>query len=174
MYSLGFFLLSGHIRTQWFEYSTPYIDKDFAEFAFRLPLGWRMDYKFYIKWIMSYYPKAGEYVWQTWERPLNKNFYLPQKIGALQKLYKRAVNKAFRVLNIKFQYTFKGDMNPFESWYINNKKLREFLNSYYKENIDLIKDADLKKDIITVFETGRATDKIVAVNALAVNKRYFS
>lgn len=174
MYSYGLFLLSGLIRTQWVEFSTPYIDKDFVEFAFRLPLNWRINYKFYTKWIMTYYPDAGKYVWQTKERPLNKKFYLPQKIWAVKKLLKRIINKTCRITNIKFQFTFKGDMNPFETWYINNKKLREFLDFYFDTNIELVSDSKLKNDIIHVFKTGNARDKIVAVHVLAVTKRYFS
>lgn len=172
MYSLGFFLKSGLIRNQWFEFASPYVDKDFAEFAFRIPLQERINYKFYTKWILTCYPEAGNYLWQTKKRPLNKKIYLRTWLWEAARFSKRSINKIFQLMNVRHRFTYIDDMNPFQAWFENNKELREFVDNYYKDTIDLVTNTELRTKIQKVF-SGNGIDKLVAINMLGINKRYF-
>ena len=109
--------------------------------------------------------------------PVDKHFrnqmYLPKVWDDIRTLGIRCINKAGRLLKLPVQLSIKTDMNPFELWYRTNSKVREFLDHYYRDNIALVTDPDLRKDLDTTFTKGDARDRIQVVNLLAIFKRYF-
>lgn len=175
--SAALFLSSALVRQQVCEVTSPFIDVDFLEFAYRVPLKWRRQYLLTKTWMVKKYPEAAKYVWQTERKPVDKSYYhkvyFPKLVSDLFRLPVRLVNKTARVLNLPFQFTFSSDMNPFDQWYRTNRRLREFLHDYYQENIHRISDARLQADVRKTYEQGGAKDKLQAVNLLAVYKRYF-
>lgn len=176
-YSAVCFLSSALVRQQVCEVTSPFIDVDYLEFAYRVPLKWRRHYLLTKTWMVKKYPDAAKYVWQTERMPVDKSYYhqiyFPKLVDDLFRFPVRLVNKAARLLNLSIQFTYSSDMNPFEQWYRTNPRLREFIHNYYKENIGRIDYAQLQADVRKTFEQGGAMDKLQTVNLLAVYKRYF-
>lgn len=176
-YSVALFLSSALVRQQVCEVTSPFIDVDYLEFAYRIPLKWRKNYFLTMTWMTSKYPEAAKYVWQTKRMPVDKayhqQFYFPKLLDDVRSLAVRCVNKAFSACHLLAQIALKSDMNPFEQWYCANPRLRQFLEDYYQKNIGRIADAQLQADVRKTYEQGRARDKLQAVNLLAVYKRYF-
>ncbi len=176
-FSALLFMSSALVRQQEYEVTSPFVDTDFLEFAYRIPLKWRKDYFLTMSWMTSRYPKAAQYVWQTKRMPVDKafrhQFYFPKLLDDGRTLAVRCINKTARILHFPIQITFKSDMNPFDLWFCTNRSLREFINAYYQENIGRISDPQLQADTRKTFEQGTARDKLQAIGLLAVYKRYF-
>lgn len=168
---------SALIRQQVCEVTSPYVDVDFLEFAYRVPLKWRTHRLLATTWIVQKYPKAAKYLWQKTRMPVDKShfhqIYVPKLAADAQRFVLRCFNKAGRMLHLPMQFVLNNEMNPVDQWYRTNRSLREFLNSYYQENIRRIADPQLQEDVRKTFEQGGAVDKLQAVNLLAVYKRYF-
>lgn len=173
-----FFLSSTFARQDRCEVYSPFIDKDFMEFAYRIPLKWRKNYFFTINWILKKYPEAAKFVWQTKKKPIDKAYYnkvyLPKIGWDIQDFIIRVYNKFCRMAKINSQIALKDDMNPMQLWYDSNSKLRNFFEEYYKENCFLIKNDDLAHDIDKMFSSGICRDKVLVVNLLSIYKKYFN
>ena len=156
---------------------SPYVDVDFLEFAYRIPLKWRAQRLLAATWVVSKYPKAAKYVWQHVRMPIDKflrhEIYFPKVIDDARTFLIRCVNKAGRILHLPVQFPFKNDMNPFDLWYRTNPQLRKYISSYYQENIGRITNAQFRADVQKTFDQGGSLDKIQVVSLLAVYKRYF-
>ncbi len=165
------------VRQQEWEAVSPYVDVEFLEFAYRIPLKWRTHRYAAEMWIVTQYPGAAKYVWQKTGKPVNKSFrnefYFPKAVDDVRTMIYRCINKAARILNIPKQLIFQNEMNPVETWYRTNSRLREFYQRYYQENISRIQDPALRDDVRKTFEEGTAQDKIQAINILGIYKRYF-
>lgn len=176
-YSVVLFMSSALVRQQLCEVTSPFVDVDYLEFAYRVPLKWRKDYQLTKTWMVTKYPQAAKYVWQTKRMPVDKSYrnevYLPKVMDNIRNFFLRCVNKAARVTGLPVQFTRRQDMNPFEVWYRTNPRLREFFDRYYRENIGRIQDPRLRADVEKTFTQGNGRDKAQAVNLLAVYKRYF-
>lgn len=176
-YGVPMILSSMLVRQQICEAYTPNTDVDYLDFVYRTPLKFRKNYLLIKTWIVKKYPEAAKYVWQTERMPVDKSYYhkayFPKVVDDLARLPVRLVNKIARVLNLPLQFTVSTDMNPVEQWYRTNRRLREFLNRYYRENIGRITDAQLQADVQKTYKQGNGRDKIQAINLLAVYKRYF-
>lgn len=176
-YSALLFMTSALVRQQEYEVTSPFIDVDYLEFAYCVPLKWRKDYLLTMTWMTRKYPKAAKYVWQTKRMPVDKAYrrqlYFPKLAGDVRRFVIRCVNKAGRILHLPIQFTLNDDMNPLDLWYRTNPRLRKFINGYYQENIGRIADPQLRADVRKTFDQGGARDKLQVINLLAVYKRYF-
>lgn len=176
-YSCLLWLSSAIVRQQSCEVTSPFIDVDFLEFAYRVPLKWRKDYLLTKTWMVTKYPQAAKYVWLTKRMPVDKayynKFYFPKLMDDARTLVVRCVNKALRTAHIDKQLTQRTDMNPFDNWFLTNERLRDFADSYFEENLSKIQDEKLKNDVIATYKSERGINKIQALNLIAVFKRYF-
>ena len=171
------YLSSAFIRQQNYEVTSPFIDVDYLEYAYRIPLKWRKNYHLTMTWMTQIYPAAAKYIWQSKRMPVDKFYhhqvYIPKLAADVRRFILRCVNKAGRTFHLPMQFALNDEMNPVDQWYRTNRRLREFLDGYYQENIQRIADPQLQEDVRKTFEQGGAADKLQAVNLLAVYKRYF-
>lgn len=176
-YSALLFLSSALVRQQVCEVTSPFIDVEYLDFAYRIPLKWRKDYHLTMTWMTKKYPQAARYVWQTKRMPVDTFYhgkkYLPKIADDICRLPVRLVNKIFRVLKLPIQFPYSSDMGPLNQWYQTSPRLRKFLDGYFQENLNRITDPQLREDVRKTFREGQTIDKLQAVNLLAVYKRYF-
>ena len=66
-------------------------------------------------------------------------------------------------------------MNPFEYWYSKMKKIREFLNTYYRENEEYLMQLENNdiSQIKNMFEHSNAIDKMLVLTAIAGVKKIY-
>lgn len=176
-FSALLFLSSSLVRQQQAEVTSPFIDVDYLEFAYRIPLRWRQNYGLTKAWMVSKYPKAASYVWQTKRMPVSyayyNKIYWPKVAGDVRRFFVRCINKVGRTLHVPIQISQRTDMNPFDLWYRTNPSLREFVTDYYEKNISRVQDPVLLHILMETFSKGAARDKLQVINLLAVYKRYF-
>ena len=99
--------------------------------------------------------------------------FRPKTMEDLRDQVIRVMNKGFRMCHIPKQIISHSEMNPFQIWYYTNQELQAFIESYYKQNLNLIKDASLRESVEKTYLQGSAKDRLQAINLLAVFKRYF-
>ena len=66
-------------------------------------------------------------------------------------------------------------MNPFEYWYSQDEKIREFLNTYYRENEEYLMQLENNdiSQIKNMFEHSNAIDKMLVLTAIAGVKKIY-
>ena len=74
---------------------------------------------------------------------------------------------------MKKQYT--DTMNPFEYWYSQDEKIREFLNTYYRVNEEYLMQLENNdiSQIKNMFEHSNAIDKMLVLTAIAGVKKIY-
>lgn len=172
------FMSSAFTRQQMVEVCSPFIDRDYLEFAYRIPLRWRKNDVFTLNWIAKKYPAAAMFIWQknmkSIRATVDNKVYLPKFYWDFEKLGKRVINKVLRIMKIKYQVLMRDDMNPFEVWYMRNRSIKAFFERYYEEHIGLVKDSEIKDDIYKLMNTGKCYDAMLAINMLGIFNYYFN
>lgn len=176
-YSYVLFLLSSLVRQESVEVTSPFLDADYMDFIFRIPLKWRKNYYFSQAYMCKKYPKAASYNWQGKRMPVDKHFrnqfYVPKMIDDIRNFVVKCTNKSLRILHIQHQFFRKDDMNPIETWYRNDKAIREYMQSYFDKNIKFVTDDLFKRVLSDMFQNSKlATDKVQVINVIAVWKNY--
>lgn len=169
LYTRGFMgaMSSWFIRKHYTFALSPFIDVDFMEFCYALPVAMRKGHNLYWKWVKKYYPEALQV--PTSRRP----------VSTFSKLYRKGL-KAWRKVFFKIglaksRVRSDSSMNPYEYWYDTDPKMRAFFDDYYKENIGLLStNAKLSKDVETLFASPVVLEKIMALTVLGMAKMIYS
>lgn len=173
MYNRGFnFALNGNLAFQEFtESMSPFCDVDFLQYCMNIPLKYRVDHNLYFKWIIKKYPKAAEYIYES----IKAKITTPKVYIRSKDFFIRGTNKVLRKLNLPtlYGYNTKNGMNPFDYWYRTNSELKEFIDSYYKQNIkllDTLNEKELKVMCENLYNNGITVEKLQVLTVLATVK----
>jgi len=150
---------------------SPFYDIDLLNFALTIPVEFRKNQSIYKKWILKKHAKAANYLWEATKSKIN---------SPIINIFGRKIPKD-RVLSlIKYKLGIskegiktKNHMNPLDYWLNTNKELENFFHNYFKNNIDLIIDSELKKDTIQLFNQGTSMEKIQCLSLLSALKLFF-
>jgi asparagine synthase (glutamine-hydrolysing) len=72
-----------------------------------------------------------------------------------------------------FTISDKNHMHPVDYWYATNPELKSFMDNYWNENKDLVKDPRLKEDMRYLYEDCVAVyDKMQVLTVLSAIKKY--
>lgn len=142
------------------EYSSPFLDRDFLDYAIKIPPQLRYQSKIYLKWINTQSPEAAVYRWELTGVEINARFL------------KRFLYAIFRVLRAKVLGKNNiNSMNPLDYWYYTNLGLKEFIETYYTTNIGLLsKHPVLMDDAQRLFTEGTCSEKTQVMTLLAAMK----
>ena len=199
MYNRGFcFVGQGklgydHCKT---ENLSPFCNVDFMEFCFRIPLKYRFRHKIYFDWILQKYPAAANYIWEGLgghikpidNEPKNKRTmtvfgttvphfkdpdfpryikgFILRRLGLRKKVSKPTDGHTFTLAT-------RNNMNPVDYWYATNPELKSFMDNYWNDNKDLVKDPQLKEDMRYLYEDCVAVyDKMQVLTVLSAIKMY--
>lgn len=162
-------LATHYIRANYTYTVSPFMDIDMINFCFRLPDSLRLNHRLYWYWIDHKYPKAGK-IPSSRKRPQNK----------INSFIYRGTNKAWRE-SMTFLHYFhitrssvsSNNMNPHTFWYETKAELRDFINNYYNNHINLTKNYPcLYEEILKMSHSRIALDKLMGVSLLAAIKQY--
>ena len=174
------------------ESCSPFIDVDFLEFCYRIPLKFRYGHKIYFDWILQKYPGAAEYVWEhTGEKikPFeNKELKYTQVMGKkipvpgnpefpgwlkgsiLRRLGLRKKGQKPKTIVM----ASKNNMNPVDYWYQTNPRLKEFMDQYWEENQNWILEGQMKEDMTHLYKDCVLYDKLQCLSVLSAMKLILS
>lgn len=174
------------------ESCSPFIDVDFLEYCYKIPLKLRYGHKIYFDWILQKYPEAAEYVWEhTGEKikpfenkelkyalvmgkripvPGNPEFPGWLKGSILRRLGLRKKGQKPKTIVL----ANKNNMNPVDYWYQTNPRLKEFMNHYWDENKHLIPEGQIKDDMMHLYEDCVLYDKLQCLSVLSAMRLILS
>ena len=160
---------SHFIRQNYTEVSSPFLDVDFMDICLSIPFEIRKNHNLYLKWIEKKYPDALQFVWEKTRVKMTNGWWVKSKIKMIGIKIKHIIEKYV----MKKQYT--DAMNPFEYWYSQDEKIREFLNNYYRENKEYLMklEENDRNRIQNMFEHSNAIDKMLVLTAIAGVKKIY-
>lgn len=157
---------TGFIRQNFVEPITPYGNVEFMEFCFSLPYEMRVKQHIYRQWMIKKYPEMANIKYSGTGLPVS----LHDKIDYLKILPRRIKNRIYRAT---FGAKKEWSMNPLDIWYQENIALRNYIQNYYKENIELLDfDESLKKDVEFLFTKGNMLERSMALTLLSAVKQF--
>lgn len=167
---------------------SPFMDVDFFEFCFQIPLKMRLNHKLYFDWVLDKYPKAGDYVWEkTGQKPHRFENRVPKTMRVLgyevphysepgfkkyvkgfllRRLGLRKKDEKQKTIVQKSPYS----MNPVDYWYDTNPAIKEFMESFWAENNDQIPYQQLHDDMEHLFRDCVVYDKLQCLSVLSAIK----
>ncbi|GAB6168157.1 hypothetical protein JCM1393_06170 [Clostridium carnis] len=143
----------------------PFTHYDAVSYCSRMEPKYKYKENIFLKMIQKHYPEATQYKWQKWNL---------KPTAANAKFMGTFAGKVFRVLDARIQMhsSQSNNMNPFDKWYNNNESLREFINGYLKENIDVLSPyVELKNDCKEIYQNGSITEKTQVMTLIQFIKR---
>ena len=159
------------IRRNFTEVGSPFLNVEFMQLCYDIPVELRIGHNIYKKWIIRRYPQATMFKWEKTGGRITEN---PNRT-ALRKVIKRGSQKLLRMLGIDSMIS--AGMNPIDYWIAQNKVLREFLDKsksgLLDENKTLFSPA-LADDLSRLYDRGNASEKAMVLTVLAAAKMYFN
>ena len=170
------------------ESCSPFIDVDFLEFCYKIPLNLRFGHKIYFDWILQKYPEASEYVWEHTGKKIksfeNKEFKYTQVMGKklpmpgnpefrgwlkgsiLRRLGLRKKGQKPKTIVL----VSKNNMNPVDYWYNTNPRLKEFMDNYWDNHNHWIPEGQIKEDMTHLYKDCVLYDKLQCLSVLSAMK----
>ena len=149
---------------------SPFYDVDFLEYCLSIPLKYRKNHDIYFKWILTKHPLAAKYKWETIDAKIN---VFRIKIMGKKITLKKLFLKVFRKIGlVKESQKTKKHMNPYDYWYKNNLIVKSFMDNYFSDNINIIKNYDLVKDCKYLYSTGSVKEKCLVLSLLSAIKLF--
>lgn len=157
------------IRQNYFEVGSPFLDVDFIEACFSVPVKYRKNHNIYLKWMKQFYKRATKYGWEKWAG------IPPKKELGLVRDGMFAIRKVRRMVRSLCGYAINDTMNPIDFWYAKDEKTQNFFESYFNKNINnACISQELREDITRLFKEGSAEEKMQAITVLGMLQLYFS
>lgn len=163
--------------SNYIENISPFLYKDFFDFCItEIPFDKRKDHYIYKKWILEKYPNVAQI---PVERYYNGYIKDSKLLILLRKIKHKGIvecviwlcNKVGIIRNNNRIYS-KNSMNPFDKWYKENGRVKEFMDNYYSSCFRTISNnkilsIDLIKDLDDLYVFGNAIEKTQIITVLS-------
>jgi len=160
-------VLGAHVFQQKRYQTSPFMTKDFLNFAISLPEEWKFNHRFYIDWINKHCKEATKY---RWERTLMKpNAHWKTQFGD------QFLKRGFKIVTDKvLKSPQSGSMYPYGFYFEKDLEIQKYYQNYFEENINRLENyPELLTDVKELFSAPDFHLKSKAVNILAIFKLYF-
>lgn len=173
MYARGFHgACNSHlIRRNYTEVGSPFLNVEFMQLCYDIPVTLRIGHSIYKKWIIQKYPQAARFKWEkTGGRITEKH-----NRTVLRKLVKKGPKKLLRMLGLDDRIS--EGMNPIDYWIAKDEKLHAFLD---RSKETLLREEKkhyspmLAEDLSWLYDEGNASEKAMVLTVLSATKLYFS
>jgi asparagine synthase (glutamine-hydrolysing) len=172
-YSRGFSgmnLGAPSILQEYSESFSPFYDFDFLEYCLTIPIRYRANHKIYFKWILNKYPQAAKFKWEHYNAKITTiQFNISGRKIPINQIMSKALKKS-GIFNS--EALSKKHMNPYDHWYRNNIKVKDFMDKYFLENLNYIQDIELKNDCKYLYNEGTTIEKSLVLSLLSSAKMY--
>lgn len=173
MYARGFHgACNSHlIRRNYTEVGSPFLNVEFMQLCYDIPVTLRIGHNIYKKWIIQKYPQAARFKWEkTGGRITEKH-----SRTVLRKLVKRVPKKLLRMLGLDAK-TSEG-MNPIDYWISKDVELHRFLDKSEEELLSKAKkhySPGMTEDLSKLYDEGNASEKAMTLTVLTATAMYFN
>lgn len=158
------------IRRNYTEVGSPFLNVEFLQLCFDIPVKYRIGHNIYRKWILKKYPGAAEFRWEKTGTKLTEG----KAVAFIGRAIKRGPNKIKSKLGL--YRNIRSGMNPLGYWLRNNVDVREYMNGYEQNGYRWLPvgvSEQLVNDLKMLYATGSAYEKTMVLTVLAAAKLYF-
>ena len=172
MYARGFHgACNSHlIRRNFTEVGSPFLNVEFMQLCYDIPVSLRIGHNIYKKWVISKYPNAAKFKWEKTGGKITEK----RIITTLRKLINKGPKKFLRMIG--HEEKISEGMNPIDYWISQDDDLHRFLDKrkevLLKESENLY-SVELVKDLSKLYDEGNASEKAMVLTVLAATKMYF-
>ena len=167
-------LINNSILRKKSEVASPFLDVDFFNFCMSIPVELRANHKIYKQWLLKKHPKSTQFKWENINAKItDKSYVIRNKIIPARHLPKYFIEGLFHNIGKPINGTHsKRHMNPFNYWIKTNDTLKEYLNNYFENHLNLVAETELKKDCENLFQNGNAVEKMQVLTILSAIKQF--
>lgn len=162
----------------------PGLDSDLVDFCLSIPMEIRKNYYIYYKWLFSKYPASQKYKLEKLNARINDNrvrkwWGKVTRYGSPVQYLRCSKNPFPTKVREQFHLDKKIKPSPiallpFDYWYENDAKSRNYMDSYFKRYLNqTVISKELQKDLKMVYQKGNARPKAMAITVLAAAKLFF-
>lgn len=157
------------LRKNYTEMVSPFMYVELLQLCLDIPIEMRIDHRLYKKWIISKYPDAAKYKWETTGTTIyKKNFYI---------FLHRTARRGIKAIQWLFGNRYSRDgMNPLDYWLSNDSSLQQFMDNYVGTTSELLKayiPSHVMKDLLDLYRHGKVEEKTLSMTLLSAAKMYF-
>lgn len=142
---------------------SPYMDTEFVTNCLSISPELKKNGKLYLEWINKLHPKIAKYKWE-------RTGFTPTH------LWKTKLSRYTNKVKLEYYKFLKKEnqlsMTPLDYWYRNNELIKSFYLNFYQNNIYLINDNILKKDLDLMFNNGNVIEKSMMLTILEFIKQH--
>ena len=162
---------SHYVRRYYTEPVSPFLDVDFLQVCMSIPVQYRANHKLYFAWIRSKYPEMLTLP-TTHPDPSKKSIYsLARKVLGTKTT---SIKQMLRKIGLFGLISDKKNMHPLDYWYEERTDIRNFMDNYYSEHIDMLRDYPEIQDKVTqIYNSYGAMNKFQVLTVLGAVKLYF-
>ena len=159
------------LRRNYTEIASPFLNVEFMQLCYDIPVALRIGHNIYKKWIIRKYPEAAKFKWEKTGGLITEK----HSKTVIRKLIKRGPMKLMRIFG--FDDRISEGMNPIDYWISNDARLKEFLD---KSKEELIKKEKayysplLVNDLSKLYDEGNASEKAMVLTVLAATELFFN
>lgn len=135
-------LMGDRVFNNFIDLSSPFYNIDLLNYALTIPNKYKLNQRIYFEWLSKKHPQLLNYKWEKIGLKPNSDFKI--NYGRLIKKYINGGKKYF-----KLQYD---SMNPITNWIQANPDILKKFDQIFKENISIIKDNELQKDLTSIYK----------------------
>ncbi len=149
-----------------------FLDVDFLNFCFSMPIKYRAYHNIYKKWILQKYPEAANFKWESINAKISeKSFNIKGKSVPISQMHNFIIDGIkYRIGKNSKLVSAKG-MNPLDFWLNTNKSLSSYFKKYFDDHIDLVDNVELRNDLLYLNSVGNCTEKILILTLLSAIKQ---
>ena len=158
-----FGMSSYFIRQNFTEVASPFGDMEFLKVYLSIP--WQIRVKGHLlrKWLIKKYPSMGDIKYA------NEGITVKDSLKRIGKIKERIQVTKRKIALIKQKKPM--GMNDISFWYRTNKKFKEYITTYYLDNIEKV-NGEIKNKVNDLYRSREVRDKLLAISVLAIYKNY--
>ena len=155
MYARGFRgACNSHlIRRNYTEVGSPFLNVEFMQLCYDIPVALRINHNIYKKWIIQKYPQAAQFKWEKTGGRITEQ----HSRTVLRKLVKRGPKSLLRLIGIDIKST--ESMNPIDYWISKDANLQRYLDMRKRDLLQEEKkyySPTLTEDLSRLYDEGNA------------------
>ena len=130
---------------------SPFMELDFFSFCMKVPLSLRVNHKIYYDWILNKYPEMAQFSHN------GKKIATRHRISIAGRSYPILSIPSLVIKRWNQHIGKEVGMNPLQQWYENNYILKQYMDTFFENNLKICrKYDDLMGDAKKLYDGGNA------------------
>ena len=146
---------------------SPFMYVEFFDLCMSVPFKFRTAHNLYYKWVYSFMPEAAKFRYNGFKIHDSRKYF------ALRNRY-LSIDRICDILSVKIKRRLGLELGmvPTTKWYNENERLRNFMDSYFKEAVEFVDVPELREDLMRIYASDNAGIKIQCITLAGTVKNF--